>query len=237
MNKGLAFFSKVPLPGRTKSRLQGSLTAQDCALFHRACLVDLHRLVLGRGEQAYLFYTGGEQSDFFRVFPGKTPADFAELEKLELPAFQFYPQEGADLGERMYNAAQQVIAARGQVILLGTDLPDLTPEEMSLCLKEMEQHDVTIGPAEDGGYYLLGLKSAYPFLFQNIDWSTERVREQTAAAARQNDLSISILRPRRDVDTCEDLQELVKRADETKNNGLLSYRLAKRLLDKLDKFA
>jgi hypothetical protein len=100
----------------------------------------------------------------------------------------------------------------------------------------LARHDVVIGPAVDGGYYLLGLKKAYKVLFQGISWGTGRVLEQTLKAAENNNLQVSFLPVKRDIDTWEDLIAYVQSGRKEHNlKNMLSFRLAEYLLEIYDR--
>lgn len=91
------------------------------------------------------------------------------------------------------------------VIFFGADTPDLSREIVSAAVNALADHEVVIGPAEDGGYYLLGMARPYPDLLQGIDWSTERVFAQTMAKAKAVDLRVALLETLADCDRPEDL--------------------------------
>jgi len=229
----IVIFSKVPLPGKTKSRLQGILSAEECALFHRACLIDLHRTVQKTAMKAFLYITGGGREEFALGFPAPVPEEFGELYLLQLEGIAIRQQHGGDLGQRLYHAADQVLRLHRQVILVGSDLPDLTEDLLLAVVNSLEDHEVVAGPAQDGGYYLLGLKHAYPVLFQGIDWGTSRVLEQTMQAARGANLRVALLPFQRDIDTWQDLVAYVRRGRQQKEaERLLSFRLAAHLTAK-----
>ncbi len=121
------------------------------------------------------------------------------------PPFEKYTQVGEDLGSRMKNAFQFAFE-RGakRVIIIGSDCPGITTELLQTALTALLDHEVVVGPALDGGYYLLGMQDFYPSLFDEIAWSTEQVAAQTLAAAQQLGLSVAQLPALSDVDYLED---------------------------------
>ncbi|SFR16433.1 TIGR04282 family arsenosugar biosynthesis glycosyltransferase [Desulfoscipio geothermicus] len=236
MQTAFVIFSKVPWPGKTKSRLHGKLSAEECALFHRACLIDLHEILKGTGCKAILYFTGGSREEFALEFPGQMPHGFEELKLLQLGYFTFRQQHGEDLGERLHHAVTEVLRCYERVILLGSDLPGLAGDLLLSAAENLAQHDVVIGPAVDGGYYLLGLKKAYKVLFQGISWGSGRVLEQTLKAAENNNLKVSFLPVKRDIDTWEDLVAYVQSGRKEHNlKNMLSFRLAEYLLEIYDR--
>jgi glycosyltransferase A (GT-A) superfamily protein (DUF2064 family) len=113
------------------------------------------------------------------------------------------------MGERLRNAldfAKQRGASRP--ILIGSDSPTLPPHLLSMAHRALGTHDVVLGPAIDGGYYLVGLSKPAPALFRDIDWSTDRVLQQTLTHARNENLRVFCLPYWYDIDTAADLQRL-----------------------------
>jgi rSAM/selenodomain-associated transferase 1 len=222
----LAIFSRSPVPGQTKKRLQQRLTASECALFHRACLADLNELAGRINMPSFLYYTGfltGFQEDYGE----QIPPGFEEIRLLRLDNLEFRRQRGDDLGERMQQAVAEILQEYDQVLLAGSDLPDLTEVILDEALGGLADNDLAIGPSDDGGYCLLGLKKLDHSLFTGIEWGTEQVLEQTLLAAERAQLRVALLRPMRDVDTWSDLNAYADRADDC-----ISGRLARILAQK-----
>lgn len=114
-------------------------------------------------------------------------------------------QHGATLGERILNAIKDC-ALYPVKIVIGSDTPNITAHIVQQAIISLDAADVVIGPAHDGGYYLIGMKQLHEGLFEDISWSTEQVLEQTQDRARSAGLSIVLLPIMRDIDTLEDLQ-------------------------------
>ena len=119
--------------------------------------------------------------------------------------YQKHLQNGNDLGIRMHNAFQQAFSTGYEkVVIIGSDLPDLTSEHINEAFEKLNSNDVVMGPAEDGGYYLLGMKKLYASVFQHKDWGTSTVRKDTL-----NDLqneSVFLLETLNDVDVFDDIK-------------------------------
>jgi len=114
-------------------------------------------------------------------------------------------QQGEDLGERMYTAFDQGFASGyTNIIIIGSDMYDLDQSDIEHAFKALETHDYVIGPAEDGGYYLLGMKILNPNVFQNKSWGTPTVLQNTLNDLQQT--NIKLLEERNDVDYVEDIQ-------------------------------
>lgn len=114
-------------------------------------------------------------------------------------------QEGSDLGERMKGSFRQAFNdGYKRVVIIGSDCAEVTPEILADAYRELEEHDLIIGPSEDGGYYLLGMNKFYKRLFDDIPWSTASVLPQTLKTAKELNLAIHFLPELNDVDTEED---------------------------------
>lgn len=115
-------------------------------------------------------------------------------------------QHGIDLGERMQNAFKQGFQdGYERIVLIGSDLPDITESQINAGLQELRTKDVVFGPAEDGGYYLVGFSKFHDFVFQNKPWSQDNLLEETLAELKQNRVTFSTLETLNDIDTFEDL--------------------------------
>ena len=124
----------------------------------------------------------------------------------------YQPQGEGDLGQRMLMALQHYQELNPELenyfVIIGTDCPELTSEDIDRAFQELRTQDLVLGAAEDGGYYLIGLRQIMPQLFQNISWGTATVFAKTVAIANDLGLSISYLPIRRDIDRPEDLNYL-----------------------------
>ncbi len=119
---------------------------------------------------------------------------------------QTWIQQGFDLGERMANAFRFSFANEYEkAVIIGTDCPELTTDIITDAFTALDKTDIVIGPAADGGYYLLGMKKQHPFLFQNIRWSTGEVLNKTIGRCKENRLTYSMLPVLHDVDVESDL--------------------------------
>lgn len=118
-----------------------------------------------------------------------------------------FVQEGADLGERMERAfAEGFAQGFSEIIGIGTDLPDLSAEIMEEGFQRLQTHDAVFGPAEDGGYYLLGMKKVHSEIFRDQAWSTEGLLKETLTRLRASEISTALLPMLNDIDTLEDLR-------------------------------
>jgi uncharacterized protein len=194
--QALIVVAKEPLPGRTKTRLCPPLTAESAAEFYRCLLLDTLALMrrLESADHTVAYTPAGARDYFARLSPN---------------GFRLVPQVGADLGARLANALGQHFAlGYRRVAIMNSDGPTLPLACLEEAFAGLDGADVTLGPGHDGGYYLIGMKQPHPELFQGIDWSTERVVDQTLAACRRLGLTVRQLPEWYDVDVGEDLERL-----------------------------
>ena len=131
-----------------------------------------------------------------------------------LKGYNCYNQEGADLGERMYNSFYRAFYfGYEKCILIGSDIPDMPAEYIKESLKALVTNDIVLGPTEDGGYCLIGLKkeSADPELFRNIKWSTGSVLNETVNRIKKKEMTMHLLSKMNDIDEVEDLKRFFKK--------------------------
>lgn len=210
LSTAVTMMTKLPIPGFCKNRLQDVLDAYESAEFQRRCIADLAATVQMAGLPLHIYYTG----------PGKDKP----LESLsETGKALFFPQEGEDLGKRMYNAVQKTLPDYEAVIVIGSDLPDLEPVIFQKAIRGLEKSDLVLGPCHDGGYYLLATKGDYPEIFEGISWSSPQVLEQTLDKAKRAGLSFCLLETRRDIDTWYDIVDYYNRNTGVSRTGTYAY--------------
>ena len=148
--------------------------------------------------------TGNE--NIFVYYAPPDPEALAEMQAwLGSEGIEYRPQVSGDLGERMAGAFDECLAEADRVCIVGTDVPGVGPGTLEEAFRSLETHDVVVGPATDGGYYLVGLRETRPELFREIPWSTGAVLETTLARAREVGADVGLLATRTDVDTKEDV--------------------------------
>lgn len=196
MQAELAIFAKAPIVGEVKTRMQPFLSAQEACNLHCSLvtfLVEaLHEI---EGLSRSLWVT--EQHTFFDNIQARYAIDIRL-------------QRGSDLGERMFNTANTLLGNNEACFLIGSDCAFIDADYLNSAseMLDSEEYDAVIGPAADGGYVLLGLKKTQPLLFQDINWGTERVFEQTMCRAQSLRWCVGQLPILNDIDRPEDLERL-----------------------------
>jgi hypothetical protein len=204
VDNALVIFAKAPVPGQVKTRLCPPLTPDEAATLHGSFVLDtLERTKVAATRLDVPF------DRYLACAPSSTHVFFKIME--ERQGVRLIDQEGDDLGHRMKRAFEAMFA-RGyrRVLIVGTDVPSLPLDYYRHALEKLEQNDLVLGPARDGGYYLIGLKRAVPDLFSDMPWSTDRVLGLTRARADGLGLSQGFLPEWRDVDTIDDLHALIE---------------------------
>ena len=194
MKAVLAVFLKAPRPGEVKTRLVPALGPDVAAGLYRALA---GAVVTGTRPR------GGEYERILFFSPAEARAEMEAW----LPRETWMAQDGPDLGARIA-AAFDATFRRGadRVALVGSDVPGLAAADVEAALDSLAEHDLALGPALDGGYYLIALGRPAPALFQGIAWGSASVFAATMERAAVLGLTVRVLEPRRDVDTLDDLR-------------------------------
>jgi rSAM/selenodomain-associated transferase 1 len=194
VSDALLVFLKEPRPGAAKTRLASAVGGQAAADLYR-CLAE-----------AEIHATAPRGDEYERIFFFSPPEAAAAMERW-FPGERFTAQQGSDLGARM-SAAFDEAFRRGarRAAIIGTDAPGVTRDLVEEALFSLDDHDLVLGPALDGGYYLLAVDQPRPALFQAIPWGTGSVLAATAERAGALGLSVRLLPALRDVDTLEDVR-------------------------------
>lgn len=196
--------TRFPEPGRTKTRLIPALGAHRAAALHR-CLIRRTLDVVCHWAEAHhcdvdVRYAGGDESQFVAL-SGRSA--------------RYLPQSEGELGKRMSSAVEGAFQEGAKrVVVIGTDCPGLDASHLMQAFEHMTHRDVVIGPATDGGYYLLGMRIRLPTLFDHIAWGTETVLQQTLERAAEAVVTVGQLPPLSDVDYAEDLIHCRRVADQ-----------------------
>ncbi len=199
-NALILFFVKAPGRGKSKSRLAAKLGDDIAAELYRSFVLDMLQTIDRTGISSMVCYHPAEAGDEVKGWLG--------MER------SYLAQRGGDVGERMEHAFREAFS-RGwtRTVLIGSDIPDLPESLLGEALARLDGHDAVIGPAEDGGYYLIGFRNDtfLPEVFRGILWSTDAVFSMTSAVLAGAGRTLHQLPRWRDVDTVHDLEDLLAR--------------------------
>lgn len=213
MRSIVVIVAKEPVENRVKTRLCPTLNAGQArelyTLFVQDMVEELSGISMAKAASegdlcpsvtlALAYTPEGAEAAFRTIVPTPIP---------------LLAQQGADLGERLANIFHE-LCGKGydQVHIVNSDSPDMPSELISRSIRLLTepQTDLVLGPCDDGGYYLVGLKKCVPELFAQIPWSTEQVLQKTVTRAQALGLSFSLLEPWYDIDTCQDLFQFLAR--------------------------
>ena len=218
----LIVFAKAPVAGHVKTRLCPPLTPDEAASLHGSLVLDLlERCQTVKGCDRILAGSPTPDHPFFGAMKNR----------FKIP---IWGQVGDDLGARMAHAFHSAFETPyPAAIIVGTDIPGITVSLLTMALKSLQNQDMVLGPTVDGGYYLIGLRTPVPELFENIPWSTDQVFSLTKEKIQALGLSLKILPMLRDLDTVEDLQVFIQDSKDRKNQMFSSR--TKNVLQELEK--
>jgi rSAM/selenodomain-associated transferase 2/rSAM/selenodomain-associated transferase 1 len=196
----LVVFTRYPEAGKTKTRLIPALGEQGAAELQRRMtehLVEkLDNLLPSRSLSLEIRFEGGDEA-LMRAWLGSN--------------YSYHPQPPGDIGQGMRTVFDETFGSGAEnAVIIGTDIPGISADLISNAFDQLYGHDLVVGPARDGGYYLIGIQKdvwpkVNPVLFQNIAWGTTTVLSQTLAASDKMDLNYALLETLDDVDRPEDL--------------------------------
>jgi hypothetical protein len=191
----LIVFTRYPEPGKSKIRLAPALGAAGAAKLQ--CLMTRHILsradqfMRRRGVSVEVCFEGGNDEKMRRCFGGE---------------FVFRPQVSGDLGTRMLHAFRRAFETGARrAVLIGSDCPGITADIIARAFQQLERTEAVLGPARDGGYYLVGLRRPVPELFSDISWGSETVFRTSESILQHLGISLAVVDELQDVDTAEDL--------------------------------
>lgn len=192
LNK-LLIFTKSPVLGEVKTRLQPEYSPEQSLTLHTKMMLNTLALTEKLNDfDIELCCTPNRNTLFFLDCENKFPVTLSE-------------QQGADLGERMAFSLSVALQTHAKVIIIGTDCPVLDEEYIEQAIRALDENDAVIGPAEDGGYVLLGLRKFSLELFTDFSWGSNTVLAQTYQVLNDLSWSYKELGTMHDVDLPEDL--------------------------------
>ena len=195
----LAVIAKEPVAGLAKTRLVPALGAAGAARAASAMLADTLAAVRASGAEPWLCFA---------------PVEARERLRRLAPGFGLLAQASGDLGDRLAACLADLLGAGAdRVAIVGADTPHIPPASYRRAFALLDEADVVLGPALDGGYYLVAAKAARPELFVGVPMGTEVVLAETLTRAARGGLLVTLLPPRRDLDRVEDLAAALAAGD------------------------
>jgi rSAM/selenodomain-associated transferase 1 len=190
----LIVFAKAPIAGEVKTRLTPFLTAESAAQLHKNLV-----------EHTLVTVTSIENCSV-ELWVGSDHLWWGELAKRF--AVEVFQQCGNDLGERMLFALDDALQRSHKVLIVGTDCPSITPQYLADAFECLDRESVVIGPADDGGYVMLGLRRSVPLLFTNMEWGSANVFPETVSRLETAGLGWCELESLMDIDRPDDFLTL-----------------------------
>ncbi len=207
----IVIMAKMPVPGNVKTRLCPPLTPEESATLYSAFLEDtVHKVDRIQHVGKFIALDGNTSL--------KGPV--STIGTLPVPdTYTVIDQGEGDLGERINRVLGILFKSFDRVLVIGADSPTMPCEVLESAVDELSDYDVVIGPSQDGGYYLLGLRGYFESLFDRIDWSTDVVLQQTLDRIRAGGLTVKQLLTWYDIDTPADLLRLAAELRESRSEA------------------
>ena len=192
MRRSLILFARAPRLGEVKTRLAVAVGDREA--------LAIYRELGSRAVQA------STMPDCTRVVAFTPPDAEADMRAWLGEDLHYVPQGSGDLGQRMQRAiANRIAEGDERVVVVGSDCPTLTPEVIESAFAALSRADVVLGPAADGGYYLVGVNGDHPAIFQEVPWSSAETLAVTLRRAGDAGLRTALLAEHADIDTYDDL--------------------------------
>tara|TARA_B100000929_G_scaffold49641_2_gene36090 strand:- start:3759 stop:4379 length:621 start_codon:yes stop_codon:yes gene_type:complete len=186
----LLIFTRNPEFGKVKTRLARDIGHQAALDIYKFLLAHTAKICTPLDTEKAVYYS----------------EEIPNNDLWNATVFQKKKQIGEDLGERMQNAfAEGFHLGYSKIIIIGSDLYDIETKDLEQAFKVLNNHEIVIGPAEDGGYYLLGMKQLHPKLFKNKNWGTATVLQDTINELKKS--NYKLLEKRNDVDLYSDIKD------------------------------
>ncbi|WP_436517597.1 TIGR04282 family arsenosugar biosynthesis glycosyltransferase [Ekhidna sp. To15] len=187
----LMIFVKNLIPGMVKTRLAEDIGIDKALDVYKELVHHTHKITKKLEVDKAVYYS-----------------EYVEIEDIwDNGDYKLTSQKGFTLGEKMSNAFDEAFDSYNKVVIIGSDCYDLNSKTIKLAYEMLEENDLVVGPAKDGGYYLLGMKEFLPQLFQDKEYSTDSVLKELLAEAEELQLSTHQLPTLNDIDTLDDLKE------------------------------
>jgi rSAM/selenodomain-associated transferase 1 len=202
-NAGLIIFVKAPISGEVKTRLAADV-GEEKALQVYSQLLEITKNIALQFDATRIIWSNKK----WKANPNYWPNEF----------FEFHLQNGSNLGEKMANALDYHFKeGYSKLLLIGSDCPEINHAILEEALAALDSFDIVLGPAKDGGYYLIAMKKIHEALFEDKQWSNDQVLAQTIKRAKAKNLSYHLLQTLSDIDNVTDLILLPNEPRSTNN--------------------
>lgn len=207
MKKAIIIFTRVPIPGETKTRMMPYLTKVECAKLHESFLKDILKEASKVDADIFISYTPENDKYILISILGED--------------LIYFPQFGEDIGKKMSNALKEVFnKGYESCILIGTDIPEIKKSHFENAFSLLEDNNVVFGPSEDGGYYLVGMNKLEKNVFEKQSYGHGDVLTNTVSNLRNSNLKVDFISSLNDIDIPEDLRDLKERNYDDRNFNL-----------------
>ena len=204
-HRAILLFVRYPIKGKVKTRLETHLSQDEILSLYKCFVEDILASLRKCGFPVTICFLPPERETEMKAWLGAASA--------------YVPQTGKDLGQRMLNAFMQAFTSEtspvDRAILIGSDVPDLDPGILDQAFDCLSNNDMALGPANDGGYYLIGAANGIPDVFEQIAWGSDKVLEQTVERLERSDTRFALLPPWYDVDDRQSLVRLSRELSES----------------------
>lgn len=189
----LIIFCKYPQPGKVKTRLARDIGEKKALELYKLIVTNILSKIVYEDYDISIFFTPANKSHHVQ-------------EWINIKDIKFFPQSGKNLGNKMLNAFEtsQSIGYK-KAVIIGTDCLEINASIITDAFNHLDSHDMVLGPATDGGYYLIGLNNMIEQLFQGIEWGTDKVLKNTLNTARVLNIKYKLLDFQSDIDNSKDL--------------------------------
>jgi rSAM/selenodomain-associated transferase 1 len=189
-NSALIIIAKYPEKGRVKTRIQGLSDEQRTELYKKLLDLTMKKLSSIPGVDTFIAFAPDSAEDYFKRFRVK-----------------LIPLHEGDLGTGMYKAFNEVFSAGYQrAALVGADIPDLSSAIIMNAIDVLSSHDLVFGPAQDGGYYLVGMRTLIKEVFEDVPWSSDQTLEKSLDQSKKFKYSVGFTETLSDIDTIKDVK-------------------------------
>ncbi|MFV0364486.1 MAG: TIGR04283 family arsenosugar biosynthesis glycosyltransferase [Suipraeoptans sp.] len=204
MKKAIIIFTRIPVAGKTKTRLQPEFAPEESKKFHLCCLKDLNNKFKNGSEDIIISFAAGGDVNILRTIFGDTVS--------------YISQVGENLGERMFNSIRHTLKMYDRCVLIGTDIPEVEYRDINKAFELLNEKDVVFGPTVDGGYYLVGMNKPIDKVFETKSYGHDSVLQDTICGLDEG-IRIGLTKVHEDIDTINDINKMLTRMKKNRHTG------------------